>query len=102
MSDHSDERLQRTAHAMKQAFFAEFGHPDTLSEGELGECMASLVSIHVGALIECAARFRGPDQAVRDICIDFIDRMLEVNADVVAEMMDDRSPLAFLKGDQKP
>lgn len=97
MADHSDEKLRNTAKKMRDVFFAEFGHPDGMSEAELNDTLASLIAIHAGEVVEFAARFcPGP---VRDNCIVLIDKMIETNAEAVGKLLGKGGQADFVRGD---
>lgn len=100
MGEHANERVQRAAIAMRrayvEAFFAEFGQPDTLSGDEIAEALASLGAIFAGELLQISARFF-PATPIRDGAISLLDAMLEHNAEALARMKGEDDKLAFLQ-----
>src|SRR5690348_803429 len=75
--EHTEERMQRCAKAMRDAFFREFGHPDTLTEAERSECVRTLMALHCGEFVEAIARFKSPAMPLRDACVVCLDLMME-------------------------
>lgn len=98
MSDHSDAKLRDVASKMRDVFFEEYGHPNSMSPSQMDECIRSLVAIHCGELVEVAARFKSPERSVREVCIDFLDAMLNANRAEIADLIGDDDQHAYLTG----
>ena len=78
--------MRRVARKMRQAFFAEFGSIDRMTEEEVNLCLSSMVSFHMGELVEFYARFGNADHGLRAQIQRGLDVFIKSNEDQILEI----------------
>lgn len=78
--------MRRVARKIRQAFFAEFGSIDAMNKQEIDLCIASMISLHMGELVECFARFGNPNMTLREQVDVALSAFIVGNADQITEI----------------
>ena len=91
-----DARCRKVAGQFRKLIFKEFGEPSKMTEADMDACMRTIVTIHVGELVDFAARF-STGMTVREGCIHLIDAMIAANPDEIAKITGTASRLDYLR-----